>query len=91
MNKIDIDKLKILANNSEEYLKALTIKLRDSAVKNNHIMSKYIDDYNSLIGMSSFISSCEKCPFQIIVELYSIADLKEIWFDEMNSDIKCYM
>ena len=91
MDNNDLEKLKLLANNTEDYLKALLIKLRNNAIDNKHDMSNFHRELGT-----NYSAYCKKCIFEIDVDyIYivgkfgKIASSEKVYVDLTTVDQKC--
>lgn len=86
MNQTDFDKLKVLANNIDEYVDAVIAKLIQVATANNHDMSEcMVESGYAPLLWEIFHSHCKKCMYDI--ELEVIDD--NVYFDLIKANTKC--
>jgi hypothetical protein len=85
MNQDDFDKLKLLANSTQEYIAALQIKLIDTATKNGHDMNKFYGE-PLLVHDYCWRSHCRKCPFDIEIENIN----GRVYIDEPKAWKECF-
>lgn len=88
MDNNDLEKLKLLSNNTEDYLKALLIKLRNNAINNNHEMS-YFDAEQGYKTSCHYTAYCKKCTFEMYVEYMNLSTGEKIYLDLTKVDKKC--
>lgn len=88
MNQTDLDKLKLLANDDNEYLKALLVKLRQNAISNMHDMSAFVNE-SAPWSHDEYNTYCKRCDFQISVEDINNMHGRRIYFDLSCMDRKC--
>lgn len=88
----DLEKLKILANNTNDYIKALLIKLKNIAIENKHDMTVFTVEswvYYSTNKRESYRSHCRLCSFEIEIEHIDTNSDDKIYFDVLKADQKC--
>lgn len=92
MSNKDLEKLKILANNTNDYINALLIKLKNIAIENKHDMTDFTIEswmYHVTNKRESYRSHCRLCVFEIEVENIDTNSDNKIYFDALKIDQKC--
>lgn len=85
MNYKDLEVLRMLSDNTEDYINALCLKLSDFSNKNGHEMSVFrIDGFLSAPCMLSY---CKKCTYEIAIDLFP---KDKVYVDLSDVDKKCH-
>ena len=87
MDHNDIDKLKLLANSTDEYIAALVIKLRDNAIKNGHDLAVFDENTYTAGPSKVYWAHCRKCLFEIDIEYFISGG--QVYFDLIAANKKC--
>ena len=84
MNQKDLEKLKILANNNEDFIDAVLLKIKNKAKVFNHRILTFHKDthYRDIPAKGDYRlykSYCKKCYEEIIVEFFESASNSRVY------------
>jgi len=78
MNGMEFDKLRILANDEDEFLLACKTKLICQAVANGHQIIDIVSHLWHDSGLDiSYLLYCVRCPYEITLEYAALDDMVE--------------
>lgn len=95
MNKNDLDKLSVLSENFDQFIDAVLVKLKKTAMANNHDLSGFFVE-SAWTGFASgknvseiWRAHCKKCTYQIELEHFHTNSEDKIYLDLSDVNTKC--
>lgn len=94
MDQSDFDKLLLISNSTEEYIKAVLVKLKDAETDNGHEMSDFyckngVYMYDGTKTYTLQTSHCKKCIFEIDIDFINTSSGININVDFAKVSKKC--